>query len=121
MIQPPGNTTQSTNRERVEARTVSSQAPVAPNAAPDRAVTQVPEVEELPDGNMVNVEQAREVFAREAGGDGGRTPQNPLDGAEEATRVAATVREQIQSASGEALIAQASRPPGDAAALLRTP
>src|SRR6056297_3136703 len=121
VIQVPGNSTPSTVRERTEARTVSSQAPVEPNAAPDRVVTQVPSVEELPDGNMVDVEQAREVFARELAGQGQRTPENPVEGPEEAARVAATIQQQFQSNAGEALLVQAGRAPGDAADLLRSP
>lgn len=121
VIQLPGNSTPATVRERVDARTAPSQAPVEPNASPARAVTQVPAVEQLPDGNMVDVEQAREVFAREMAGQGQRTPENPLEGPEEAARVAATIQQQFQSDAAEALRVQGGRAPADAADLLRSP
>lgn len=121
VIQTPNSTSSVGDRERLESRTVSPQAPVDPNATPSRPVSQVNGVEGLSDENMVNVEQAREVFAREVGQGGSRAPENPITGPDEARQVAASLREQVQSDAGAALRAQASRTPVDSGGLLRSP
>lgn len=120
VIQPPGNGSSSVaERDRAESRGASAQAPVAPSAISERPVTQVPSAEELADDNLIDVNQARAVFEREMGSPERRQSGDSLASAAEAAEVAASVTGQVQADAGQALRAQASRTPSDAAELLR--